>query len=61
MYGPVYNCGLLIEREQALGTRRRRLAAVLNSSTLGLHPVLDTMKNQEEGFRRSQALRYQES
>lgn len=34
------------------------LPAVLNSSTIGLFPVLNTMKHQEEGFRGSQALRY---
>lgn len=33
----------------------------INSSTLGSLPVFDAMKNQEEGFRRLQALRYQES
>lgn len=43
---------------QALGDRYWLL---YSSSTLGLLPVFNTMNNWEGGFRRFQALKYQES
>jgi len=48
------------EGDWARCTRRQLLATVLNPSMLELLPVLNTMKSQEERFRRLQALRYLE-